>query len=140
MPPRFEYDIDHGQETKKEKQIKSSTAFASELGLKRDAREKPTSRDRSYLHEILEPFPITVSGETRTFSGLAYLRFEDFGGAEMQSKRIYTGVLIADEEGENYLVRGGSVTKIEEIAEQINFPVDRETFNKKDLENGGTTD
>lgn len=137
MPSRFEYSIDRSEELKKEKPIKSSTALASELGLKRDAREKPTSRDRSYLQEILEPFPITVSGETRTFSGLAYLRFEDFGGAEMQSKRIYTGVLIVDEEGKNYLVRGGSVTKIEELAKQIDFPVDRETFNKKDLENGG---
>ncbi|OGD81552.1 hypothetical protein A2572_04160 [Candidatus Collierbacteria bacterium RIFOXYD1_FULL_40_9] len=137
MPPRFEYDISLGQEPNIEKPIKSSTVLANELGLKRDESEKPTSRDRSYLMEVLAPFPISVGGETRTFSGLAYLRFEDFGGEKKNLKRIYTGVLIADDKGEAYRVRGVSVTKIDEIAKQIDFSVDHESFNKTALENGG---
>lgn len=80
MPARSEYGIDHSQEAKKEKPIKRSTALATELGFKRDETEKPTSRDRLYLHEILEPFSISVGDETRSFSGLSYLRFDDFGG------------------------------------------------------------
>lgn len=137
MPARTEYGIDHSQEAKKEKRIKSSTALANELGFNRDETEKPTSRDRLYLHEIMDPFPITVGDETRTFSGLAYLRFDDFGGEKKQLKRIHTGVLIVDENGEAYSIRGASVTKIDEIAKQIDFPVDHDSFNKMDLENGG---
>lgn len=137
MPARSEYGIDHSQEIKKEKRIRSSTDLAKELGFKRDETEKPTSRDRLYLHEILDPFPITAGDETRTFSGLAYLRFDDFGGEKKQLKRIHTGVLIVDENGEAYSMRGASVTDIDEISKQIDFPVDRDSFTKTVLENGG---
>lgn len=45
--------------------------------------------------------------------------------------------MIVDGNGEVYSIRGASVTQIDEIAKQIDFPVDRDSFNKTVLENGG---
>lgn len=137
MPARSEYSIDHSQETKEDKPIKSSTQLAKELGLERDKTKKPSARLHTYTAPVLAPFSITVNGETRNFSGSRYLVIDDFGGPKRQLKRISTGVLIADSTGKTYKLRGGNIAKIEKIATQFDFSVERGAFTKTELKKGG---